>query len=628
VIGKRLCRNAAPAASLSIVLVLGAVLASGQELVAARDLGDLSLEQLSNIVVTSVSGRAEPISGSLTSIYVITNDDIRRSGANSVMEALRLAPNLEVAQSGADGYAITARGFIDTLANKLLVLIDGRNIYTPTFSGVFWDAQDVMLEDVDRIEVISGPGGVLWGANAVNGVINIITKSSVETQGGLVAVGGGNREQRVSARYGGATESGHWRGYAQGTRRENTELPDGTGNLDGTGRVQGGTRWDLGSGRDAFTVQGDAYDQRDNQEQPLTSELRGVNVLGRWTRTLGEGEQVRVLAYWDHTERRQQKLDTGYVDFGHLLRPHGRHRLIWGGGLRQDRDRIESTAAFAFIPADKDLNSWNVYAQDEIALRRDLDLTVGAKVDRNSYTGEEFLPSVRLGWRFVPDHLVWAAWSRALRTPSRFDKELFIPGAPPFLVNGGPDFESEISYVYELGYRGQMSERFSWAATLWYDDLDKQRSLAPGPAGATVENDLDGHSQGIEVWGAWRVVDRWRLSAGYNHLEVVLAPVDGAIDLQPSTNDNSDPNEWAKLRSALDLGGGWQVDVMARYYGALDERAVPSYTAVDGRVGWSRGNDLELSLLLRNLTDSGHIEWAPLAAEFDRTWFLNALVRF
>jgi len=622
------CRvTAARAAWTAMVFALSSAAAVGQNRIAARDLGDLSLEQLSNIVVTSVSGRSEPISRSLASVYVITGDDIRRSGANSIMEALRLAPNLQVAQSGSDGYAITARGFNDTLANKLLVIIDGRNIYTPTFSGVFWDAQDVMLEDIERIEVISGPGGVLWGANAVNGVINIMSKPSGATQRTLVAAGGGNREQRLSARYGGSFDGGHWRASAQGTRRENTDLPDGTENDDGYGRVQGGSRFDWAHGADSFTVQGDAYDQRDNQDHPLTSELRGANILGRWNHDLKSGDSLHVLAYLDHTERTSQKLDTGYLEFRHALRVHRGHRLLWGGGLRQDRDRIENGAGFAFLPEDKDLNSWNVYGLDEIALRQNLDLSVGAKIDRNSYTGEEFLPSVRLGWRPVADHLVWAGWSRALRTPSRFDRDLNIPGAPPFLLIGTDHFESEISCVYEVGYRGQPSQRFSWSATFWYDDLDKQRSIAPGAAGATVENDLDGHSQGVETWGSYRVVERWRLAAGYVHLEKELAPREGTIDLQPPTSLGSDPNEFWKLRSILDLGRAWEIDLMARHYGALENIDVPSYTAVDARVGWSLRDRLELSLLMRNLTDAGHIEWSP-GAEFDRTAFLNALVRF
>ena len=607
--------------------LLGQAPALAQDLIAARDLGDLTLEQLSNIVVTSVSGRTEPISRSLASVYVITAEDIRRSGANSLMEALRLAPNLQVAQTGADGYAISARGFNNTLANKLLVLIDGRNIYTPTFSGVFWDAQDVMLEDVERIEVISGPGGVLWGANAVNGVINVMTKPSADTQRWLVSAGGGNREQRLSGRYGGGLENGHWRAYAQGTRRENTEVPDGTENSDGIGRVQGGTRADWKRGRDSFTVQGDLYDQRDNQEHPLTSELRGANLLGRWNRDLAGGDSLHLLAYWDHSERTAQKLDTGYLEFRHALRARRGHRLLWGGGLRQDRDRIENAAGFAFFPADKDLNSWNIYGLDEIALRRDLDLSVGAKVDRNSYTGEEFLPSVRIGWRPMTDHLFWAAWSRALRTPSRFDRDLFLPGNPPFLLIGTDHFEAEISYVYEVGYRGQPSERFSWSATIWYDDLEKQRSIAPGTTGATVENDLEGHSQGVETWGSYRVFDRWRLAAGYTHLEKELEPIDGAVDLQPESSIGSDPNEFWKLRSILDVGRNWEIDLMGRYYGALENRDVPSYFAVDARVGWTLREDLEVSLLVRNLNDAGHIEWSP-GSEFDRTVFLNALIRF
>lgn len=588
----------------------------------ARDLADLSLEQLANVVVSSVSGRAEPLSRALGSVYVITGDDIRRSGATSIPEALRLAPNLQVAQAGANGWAITARGFNGILADRLLVLIDGRVIYTPTFSGVFWDAQDIMLEDVHRIEVISGPGGVLWGANAFNGVINILTRVAESTKGGLVSAGGGDAEQRVSARYGGV---GRYRVYVQATRREDSTRPDGTENDDGADRLQAGFRSDWTSGRDAWTVQGDGYGS-DNNQQPQAQQLRGANLLARWNRDLGNGDLFRVQTYYDYTSREQQKLDTADLEFGHTLRARGRQSFLWGGGLRRVRDRINNTAALALIPSEKLLNSWNLYLQDEIAVHDTVEVSVGLKLDRNSYTGVEWLPSARIGWRPTDANLVWAAVSRAVRTPSRFDRELFLPGSPPFLLVGGA-FESEIAYVYELGYRGQPQSRLSWSATAFYHQLEKQRSISPGTAGAVVANGREGHTQGFETWGAYRITERWRLSAGYTHLDTELRVRPGAVDLQPEANIASDPNHWWNLRSALDIGRSWELDVMVRSYGALDTIDVPSYTAADARVAWNASRHVELSLLLRNVADADHVEWSP-GAELDRSWFLNARIKF
>ena len=608
------------------MLLAGSLAALASSPALADDLADLSLEQLANVVVSTVSGRAEPISRALASVYVITADDIRRSGATSLMEALRLAPNLEVARTGTNGYAITARGFNGTFANKLLVLIDGRSIYTPTFSGVFWDAQDVMLEDVDRIEVISGPGGVLWGANAVNGVINVLTKPAADTRDGLITAGGGNAESRLQGRYGGRFESGHYRGYAQLSRQENSEQPDGLENADGDDRLQGGFRTDWSTGPNAWTVQGDGYGSRNNQE-PDPQELRGANLLGRWSRDLGGGDSLRVQVYYDDTSRAQQRLDTADFEFGHALAPRGAHRLLWGAGARRARDRIDNTAAFAFIPDDKDLNSWNLYVQDEIALRDDLDATVGVRADRNSYTGVEYLPSLRLGWRPGEKDLLWASASRAVRTPSRFDRELFLPGTPPFLLAGGPDFEPEIADVYEIGYRSQPISRVGYSATAFYHDLEKQRSIAPGPAAAVVANGREGHAEGFETWGYWLVTDRWRLSGGYTHLHKNLTVRSGEIDLQPESSIGSDPEQWWKLRSALDLGRSWELDLLARRYGALDTIDVPAYLAVDARVGWSPSARIELSMWMRNLTDAGHIEWSP-GAEFDRTAYFEVLFRF
>jgi iron complex outermembrane receptor protein len=600
--------------------------AQGPVVLAARDLGDLSLEQLSNVVISTVSGRAEPLSGALGSVYVISDEDIRRSGATSLAEALRLAPNLQVARAGALGYAITARGFNGTLANKLLVLMDGRSIYTPTFSGVFWEAQDVLLDDVERIEVISGPGGVLWGANAVNGVINIITRSSASTHGTLAGVGAGTYESGAFVRYGAEFEQKNFRIYAKRWRWENLEGPGGAARRDGWDRLQAGFRADWSGGREAFTVQGDVYAAQGKQT-PNPQALHGAHLLARWRHEFGQGDVLRAQAYYDRTSREQQHLDTADVDMQVALAPRGAHRMLWGAGLRYSRDRIENSAALALIPADKNLPSWNAYFVDEIALGRDLDLSLGAKVDHNVYTGAEFLPSARFGWRFAPQHLLWGAASRAVRTPSRFDRELFLPGNPPFLLAGGPDFRSEVARVYELGYRGQISTDASLSATLFFHDLDRVRTVGLGPDAARVENNREGHTRGVETWGALRLAKNWRLQGGYTHLDTRLRVKPGQVDLQSPQNIGSDPRSWWNLRSMHDLGGGWELDVLARRQGALDNRNVPAYTALDVRVGW-RNAAVDVSLLVQNLLDREHVEWAPAAAEFGRAAFVKATLRF
>jgi iron complex outermembrane receptor protein len=615
------------AAGTAALLVYGADALGQDTKVATRELVDLSLEELSNIVVSSVSGRPELLSGALASVYVISGEDIRRSGATSIPDALRLAPNLQIARTGASGYAITARGFNDPLANKLLVLIDGRAVYTPTFSGVFWEAQDVMIEDIARIEVISGPGGVLWGANAVNGVINILTKSSAETQGNLVTAGGGTNEAGVAARHGGTLGNGSYRLYAKAVRRDDLSLPTGTELQDGSDRRQAGFRSDWQSGLNGYTLQGDVYFQEGTQ-QPEAQELRGANLLARWSKDLGGGEALRVQAYYDRTSREQQTLDTADLELQHMLRARGAHRLLWGGGLRYSRDRIDNSALLAFLPPDKDLPGWNVYAQDEITLRDDLEASIGAKIDHNTYTGAEFLPSARLGWRVTPEHLAWTAVSRAVRTPSRFDRELFLPGIPPFLLAGGPNFESEVAYVYELGYRGTPFTRLQWSATAFYHDLDKVRSISPGAGGANVANDREGHTKGFETWAAYRITDGWRLHGGFTRLETNLRVKEGAIDLQPAINIASDPPYWWQLRSSHDFGKSIELDLMMRHYAEIENRSVPSYTALDLRLGWMPLRELELSLLLQNLLDPGHIEWAPGTAEFERAAYLKASLRF
>jgi iron complex outermembrane receptor protein len=428
------------------VTLLASGSVSAQTTPTVSSLADLSLEELSNIQITSVSRRVESLATAAASVFVITGEDIRRSGAVTLMEALRLAPNLQVARSGSTGYAITARGFNQGLANKLLVQIDGRTIYSPFFAGVFWDAQDVMLEDIDRIEVISGPGGTMWGANAVNGVINILTKSSASTRGVLASAGGGDEGYKANARYGGRMPGGHYRIYAQARELPNQWLASGAPVRDGSRRVQSGFRADWAAGRDSTTVQGDVY--RDEGDQSQT--LEGLNVLARWKRQLGADRSVAVQTYYDRTRRPQQTLDTWDIEgtYAHHL---GSHRLVIGGTYRYQHDRVENSPVLAVIPRDKKLSTSSVFVFDEIALRADISAGLGLKIEHNEYTGAEFLPTAKLGWRPNTRDFVWTQWSRAVRSPARLDRETFIPGNAPFLLSGGPHFESEISNVYELG---------------------------------------------------------------------------------------------------------------------------------------------------------------------------------
>jgi iron complex outermembrane receptor protein len=589
-----------------------ATCAASQQL--AASLVDLSLEELANVRVTSVSRRAEPLATAAASVFVITGDDIRRSGALTIMEALRLAPNLQVARSGSTGYAITARGFNQGLANKLLVLIDGRTVYSPFFAGVFWDAQDVPLEDVERIEVISGPGGTLWGANAVNGVINILTKSAAQTQGTLLSAVGGEEGNKVIARHGGKLGAGHYRVYGQARELPNLWRQNGTSIPDGSKRAQAGFRTDWAQARDALTLQGDFY--RDEADQPQI--LDGANVLARWRRELDAARSFTLQAYYDQTTRTQQVLDTWDVEgtYAHRL---GRHQVVVGGSYRYQNDRIETQPNLSVVPADKKLRTGSLFVFDEIALFESVSAGLGLKIEHNEYTGDEYLPTVKLGWRPNARDFVWTQWSRTVRSPARLERETNIPGSPPFFLTASSEFESELADVYELGYRGQPTSRFSWSVTGFYHDHDELRSVRPVGGTAVIANDRLGRVSGVEGWGTWRVTDGWRLAAGYTHLDTKLEVQPGGVDPTVESNIASDPSEWWSVRSSHDLGRSWELDVMVREVGGIANRNVPRYTAADLRVGWRITRGAQLALAVRNLFDPRHVEWGPDAAELRRT---------
>ena len=605
---------------------------AGAQQVAA--LADLSLEQLSNIVVTSASRREQRVADIPSSIYVITSDEIRRAGVRTLPEALRLAPNLQIARADANQYAVTARGFGNVLANKLLVMVDGRTVYSPLFSGVFWESRDIMLEDIERIEVLDGPQTTLWGTNAVNGVINVITKPAEATQGSLLALGGGNRDAVAAVRHGGTTgNGGHYRIYARGIDVQDTHRADGVSVDDASRRARVGFRYDGPAGRDLVTAQGDAY-TGDIDQGTGHRDIAGGNLLARWQRTLDNGDAITVQAYYDRTQLDQgtfrEDLDTFDVDVQGRFQFGPRHLVIAGGGYRHQRDRVRNSPAQAFLPPNRDLDTGYAFVQDEFALTEHLSLIGGIKVERNDYTGGEILPNVRARWQVAPDHMVWGAVSRSVRAPSRIDRELFVPGQAPFLLAGGPEFDSEVANVYEVGSRGRFAPRISYSVTAFRHEHDRLRSLEPSGAGNLVfRNGIEGSTTGIEAWATYHPTDRWRLSAGGIEMRQRLHPAPGVVDQGGVAALGNDPKRSLVFRSSLDFADRQELDVLVRHVGARPNPAVPSYTAVDLRWGWRVTTQVELSLTLENLTDHKHPEWGPAAnrVEIARAGYLKLLVQ-
>lgn len=592
-------------------------------------LADLSLEELSNIEVTSVSGRVQSLQDAPASIYVITGEDIRRSSATSLPEALRLAPNLQVGQLNAAQYAISARGFNNAIGNKLLVLIDGRTVYSPLFSGVFWDSNDVMLEDVDRIEVISGPGGTIWGANAVNGVINVITRTAHATQGTLGVVSRSGDRGYEAARFGGSLgEAGHFRIYAQAMDRNNTQRADAFERPDAASKRQIGFRADLGRPGDGLTLQGDLYRGGKEPGINLAPKLRGANLRARWTSRTPDGSPIMLQAYLDRAERDETAVFRNHADtvdfqFSHEPIMQAPHQLLWGAGYRRTRDRNDPSTLLAFIPATRTLAWSNIFAQYQHRITPSVEATLGAKLERNVYTGVEFLPSARLAWTHTPKNMTWTALSRAVRAPARLDREFFLPAQAPYSLAGGASFDSEVANVIEAGHRG-FARGASYSITAFHQRYDRLRSSS-STVPRRLENGIEGSISGLESWASWQVSRAWRLGAGYLALHKALRLKPGSSDTSGIASLGNDPRRQWSLRSNIDLGSGGEFDLMLRHVGALPSPSVPRYTAVDARIGWNLKPGVDVSLLAQNLLDRRHVEFndVAVASQIERRVFLK-----
>jgi iron complex outermembrane receptor protein len=589
------------------------------------DLSRLSIEELANIEITSVSKRPERLADAAASVFVIGNDDLRRSGAQSLPEALRLAPNLTVQRVDSTDYAISSRGLNGfESANKLLVLIDGRSVYSPFFAGVEWSQQHVMLADVDRIEVISGPGGALWGANAVNGVINVVSRPADQTLGGLVDVIAGSGDNAVNLRYGAKLgESGAFRVYVRGYDRADTIL-NGKDAGDGWNGGQAGFRSDFALSRDHLTLQGDIY--RDDIQSMIPDspkgKLMGSNLEGRWTRTFEDGSTFEAQAYFDRYERIARGLLDGVSTYDLQVQQtfrYGRHQVVVGGGYRWWQDRFANFVnGFVLDPPSRRLNLTSGFIQDQVDLGA-LTLTLGIKGENASYSGAEWMPSARLAWRLSDRDMVWGAISRAVRDPSRVDRDLVFP---PFLVQS--DFQSEKLVAYELGYRGRPAERLSLSATAFLHDYTDIRSNEITPVTlfpVTLGNGLEGQTYGIEAWADYDVTTDWRLSGSVTALGKDFKAAPGSSDISKLAAQGHDPSLQASVRSQLQISPSLSLDTRVRYVSRTPKELTggyidaPAYSEADARLAWRVNERVELSVAGLNLLDAAH----PEATEPRRT---------
>ncbi len=609
-----------------ILLPVAGIAQTADSLYSFHVLKKLSLEELMDIEVTSVSKRPEKLNEVASAIQVITQKDIQRSGAKTVAEALRLAPNLQVAQVNASQWAISARGFNNVLANKLLVLIDGRTVYTPLYAGVFWDVQNLVLEDIDRIEVISGPGGTLWGANAVNGVINIITKNAKDTQGLFAEAAAGNFLHGLgSLRYGGKiANSLSYRVFGTGFKMGSAAPMNGAKTNDEWPMFKGGFRMDWNdSKKDRISLQANLYSGKPNPDGGDTSVIaRGDNIVAKWNRAISERSDLQLQLYYDHTWRDfgngfTENLKTFDIEGQHRFELSKHHHITYGLNFRLMHHKVTNLELFQFLPEHKTLYLYSLFVQDDITLVKErLRLTAGAKIEHNSYTGFEYQPNGRLTWTPRKNQTIWAAVSRAVRTPARIDREFYLYLMPTLpLITGTDDFRSETMVAYELGWRLQPKQNLSVSVAGFYNVYDRLRSAEPGPPPFTIPigiaNGVKGHSYGVELSATHQLTEWWYLRSGYTFLKKELSLKPGSRDLNEASVESNDPEHQLLVQSSITLPGRIEFGTVIRYIDKLPKPAVADYTGLDLRIAWGITKNIELSVVGQNILDKQHLEFIP-----------------
>jgi len=629
------------------------------------DFVDLELEQLMQVPVvevTSVAGVATPLHDTPAAIFVVTNEDIRRGGHRSIADSLRMVPGLNVAGINANTWAISSRGFNDRFANKMLVLIDGRAVYNDLFAGVFWDEQDVVLEDVDRIEVIRGPGATLWGANAVNGVINVTTKSARDTQGLYLEGGGGNEQQGWGvARYGGRiADDAHFRVYSKYANHDTFDLRDPRSRGDAPDdwdRFQTGFRVDLGDPAEGvLTMQGDAYDGRSGEpvtvptlDPPFSrfgrddTDIQGANILARLEKTIDPDQAWSVQAYFDYAERSNIVLDdirrTADVEFRHHFGIGETHDVIWGAAYRNRWDQTAGSFAVDFDPADRSTDKFSAFVQDTIHIIPErLALMLGSKFEENDYTGFEVQPSARFTWTPDPNHTVWGAFSRAVRTPSRTEDDVrftlgvvpppAVPMPTPIILRGDRSVDSEELLAYELGYRVRPTDHLTFDFTGFYNDYENIVTVAPtaNPLVFEFANGGAVESYGFEAAGTWQPADNWRIQGGYTFLKVQS---NAAAD----SFEGTAPEQQFTVRSYLDITDDLEFNAAAYYVDNVPAHDVPGYIRLDAGFTWRPAPNVEFAVWGQNLLDGEHQEFldasfSQVPIEIERSFHARVSLRF
>ncbi|HEU5135090.1 MAG TPA: TonB-dependent receptor [Steroidobacteraceae bacterium] len=608
-----------------LALVAGGMPAGAQVAAGSSDplteLSRMSLEQLANVEVTSVSKSAQALSSAAASIYVITREEILRSGVLSIPEALRLAPNLQITQLTSTDYSNGARGFagapdVQNFSNKILILIDGRSVYSPLFSGVAYDMLDVVMDDIDRIECISGPGATLWGANAMNGVINIITRKAAETHGTLVRLDAGPEEQAAALRYGSNLgEEASFRVYAKWFDRGATELANGDSAENDWSKLQAGFRMDGGSGRNRLTVQGDYQSAEQSFAGVSDVPFYGANMLGRWEHS-GDRVSTRVQVFFDRVDRGRPPdglafdIDTYDFDLQQSAIVGARHRLVWGLGRRLNDYHTVNTNV-AFVPNHRRLELTNVFVEDAITLNEEWKLTAGIKFEDNSYSDWSTLPDLRLSWAPNDRTLFWLAGSQAIRAPTPFDTDVqeFVGGQ--LFVLGDPDFKTEKVTAYEVGYRGNPDAALSISASLFYNEYDDLRTIEVTPVvflPLRWGNLMEGSAYGFEAWADIQLTPWWRLSPGVRTLHKRLEFSEGASQIVGVRQAGDDPSSRYYLKSSMDLRQ-FTFDVMVREVSPLPDPALDAYTEMNARFAWRASEKLEIAIKGFNLLNEIHLEY-------------------
>jgi iron complex outermembrane receptor protein len=606
-------------ASLAVAIATAAIAAPAQP--EQEELKRLSIEELMRIDVTTAGRRAEPIGTTAAAISVITGEDIRRSGVTTIADAIQLADGVHVARFNNGTWAIASRGFVTNSTNKLLVMVDGRTVYSPLFSGTFWNMVDYVLADIDRIEVNRGPGAALWGANAVNGIINIITRHSADTAGTLVTAASGHEDPLVAEfRYGGATGGVTWRGYGKTAVRAAQQLAGGDSAEDGRRRGQVGFRADGGSlDGMRWLLKGDLFHSRDSFADRADGEFTDANLQARWSAPVGTASRVDVQSYYRREYRSVPQqlthaIDTFDVDAQHAV-TLPRHAIVWGAGVRVNRDTTEGSQALAFVPEQRTYRLASVFAQDEIALLpARLFATVGAKYEHNAFSGGEFQPNVRLRYLMTRDQIIWGAVSRAARRPTRLDDDLRVFGPTgALLLRGTGDFVAESLVATEVGYRIQPLAILSVDATVFQHRFTDLRSQDLPPAGPpiVIGNTLEGESHGLELAVKVQAHERVRTHIGYTWLDTDVMPAPGSRDISGGVSEANDPHHLFSFRTAVDLPRNVEFDAMLRSIGELPNPRVPAYTELNLRVGWRATPQLEIWGAGQDLLHARHPEFGP-----------------